>query len=191
VLELVGLAGRQKDRVKTYSLGMKQRLGIAIALLQDPDVLILDEPTNGMDPAGIVEMRDLMHQLSSLGKTVFISSHLLAEVQQICTRVAIISLGKLITESSIAELTKGQGEFRVSVEQAREALALVKAQPWGESASLNSENALITRAPENSGRALNLFLSQAGYVPETLERPVQDLEQVFLDLTNSGSGDVK
>jgi ABC-2 type transport system ATP-binding protein len=191
VLELVGLAGRQKDRVKTYSLGMKQRLGIAIALLQDPDVLILDEPTNGMDPAGIVEMRDLMHRLASEGKTVFISSHLLAEVQQICTRVAIISLGKLITESSIAELTKGQGEFRVNVEQAREALALVKAQPWGESASLDSENALITRAPENSGRALNLFLSQAGYVPETLERPVQDLEQVFLNLTNSGSGDVK
>ena len=90
VLELVGLGGRQKDKVKTYSLGMKQRLGIAIALLQDPDVLLLDEPANGMDPAGIVEMRDLMHRLSSEGKTVFISSHLLTEIQQICTRVAKI-----------------------------------------------------------------------------------------------------
>jgi len=81
ILELVGLQNRQKDRVRTYSLGMKQRLGVAMALLQDPDVLILDEPANGLDPAGIVEMRDLMHQLSAAGKTVFISSHLLTEVQ--------------------------------------------------------------------------------------------------------------
>ncbi len=191
VLELVGLAGRQKDRVKTYSLGMKQRLGVAIALLQDPDVLILDEPANGLDPAGIVEMRDLMHRLSEAGKTVFISSHLLTEVQQICTRVAIINLGKLVTESSVAELTKGQGEFRVTVERAQQALMLLKQQPWGLGARMDGENALITRAPENSGRALNLFLSQAGYVPEMLERPSQDLEQVFLNLTNANSGDVK
>src|SRR5260370_4235853 len=90
VLELVGLSAPQKDRVRTYSLGMKQRLGVAMALLQDPDVLILDEPANGLDPPGILEMRDLMHRLSAEGKTVFISSHLLPEVQQICTRVAKI-----------------------------------------------------------------------------------------------------
>jgi len=191
VLELVGLRARQKDRVKTYSLGMKQRLGIAIALLHDPDLLILDEPTNGMDPAGIVEMRDLMHRLASQGKTIFISSHLLTEVQQICTRVAIISLGKLIVESSIAELTQGHGDFRVTIERPAQALELVKAQPWGEDARLNNENILLTRAPENSGRALNLFLVQAGFVPETLERPAQDLEQVFLSLTNTGSGEIK
>ena len=191
VLELVGLRARQKDRVKTYSLGMKQRLGIAIALLHDPDLLILDESTNGMDPAGIVEMRDLMHRLASQGKTIFISSHLLTEVQQICTRVAIISLGKLIVESSIAELTQGHGDFRVTIERPAQALELVKAQPWGEDARLNNENILLTRAPENSGRALNLFLVQAGFVPETLERPAQDLEQVFLSLTNTGSGEIK
>ena len=136
-------------------------------------------------------MRDLMHRLSEAGKTVFISSHLLTEVQQICTRVAIINLGKLVTESSVAELTRGQGEFRVTVEQAQRALMLLKQQPWGMGARMDGENALITRAPENSGRALNLFLSQAGFVPEMLERPAQDLEQVFLNLTNSGSGDVK
>lgn len=94
ILELVGLKGREKDRVRTYSLGMKQRLGLAIALLQDPELLILDEPANGLDPAGIVEMRDLMHRLASEGKTVLISSHLLTEVQQICSRVAIINFGK-------------------------------------------------------------------------------------------------
>lgn len=191
VLELVGLAGRQKDRVKTYSLGMKQRLGVAIALLQNPDLLILDEPTNGMDPAGIVEMRDLMHQLSAAGKTIFISSHLLAEVQQICTRVAIIAQGKLVTEGSVAELTNRGNEFCVTVEQAAQALELLKTQPWGQGARLDGANALITKAPDNSGRALNLFLVEAGFVPETLERPTHDLEQVFLNLTNSGSGDIK
>ncbi|HLI69449.1 MAG TPA: ABC transporter ATP-binding protein [Ktedonobacteraceae bacterium] len=193
VLEMVGLASRQKDRVKTYSLGMKQRLGVAMALLQDPDVLILDEPANGLDPAGIVEMRDLMHRLSAEGKTVFISSHLLSEVQQICTRVAIIHLGRLVTESTVADLTRGQGDFRVTLDraQAQQALALVKAQAWGASARMDGEDALITRAPENSGRALNLFLSQAGFVPETLEHSRQDLEEVFLSLTNSGSGDIK
>src|SRR5574340_538459 len=116
VLDLVGLGIRQKDRVRTYSLGMKQRLGVAIALLQDPDVLILDEPANGLDPAGIVEMRDLMHRLAAEGKTVFISSHLLTEVQQICTRVAIINLGKLVTVATIEELTTGHGEYTVTVE---------------------------------------------------------------------------
>jgi len=170
---------------------MKQRLGIAMALLQGPDVLILDEPANGMDPAGIVEMRDLVHALASTGKTIFISSHLLTEVQQICTRVAIIDQGQLITESSVADLTRGQGEFRVTVENAQQALVLVKSHPWGESAHIDSEGALITRGPDGSGRSLNLFLSQAGFVPETLERPTQDLEQVFLNLTNAGSGDVK
>ena len=191
VLELVGLRGRQKDRVRTYSLGMKQRLGVAIALLQDPDVLILDEPANGLDPAGIVEMRDLMHRLAAEGKTVFISSHLLGEVQQICTRVAIINLGRLVTEASVEELTAGHGEFSVVVERADEALKLVQAQPWGQSAYLDAKGALITQAPEGRGRNLNLFLGSAGFVPDTIAQSAEDLEQVFLRLTNSGSGDVK
>ncbi|HEY1352849.1 MAG TPA: ABC transporter ATP-binding protein [Ktedonobacteraceae bacterium] len=189
VLDLVGLHGRHKDRVKTYSLGMKQRLGVAIALLQDPDVLILDEPANGLDPAGIVEIRDMMHRLSAAGKTVFISSHLLSEVQQICTRVAIISQGRLVTESSVAELTQGQGEFRVTLPEAAQALAVLQNEPWGAGARLDGEHALITGAPEHSGRALNLFLSQAGFVPELLERPTRDLEQVFLQLTHADSGE--
>src|SRR5437667_11952232 len=108
--------------VRTYSLGMKQRLGVAMALLQDPDVLILDEPANGLDPAGIVEMRDMMHNLAAEGKTVFISSHILSEVQQICTRVAIISQGKLVTETTIENLLRGEGKFSVQVEHTHEAL---------------------------------------------------------------------
>ena len=191
VLELVGLRARQKDRVRTYSLGMKQRLGVAIALLQDPDILILDEPANGLDPAGIVEMRDLMHRLAAEGKTVFISSHMLSEVQQICTRVAIINLGKLISESSIEELISGRGEFTVKLERANEALALIQTQPWGRSARLDSSGAIVTLAPEGRGRNLNLFLVNAGFAPDMLTQTTQDLEQVFLSLTNSGTGEIK
>ncbi len=191
VLELVGLRARQKDRVRTYSLGMKQRLGVAMALLQDPDVLILDEPANGLDPAGIVEMRDLMHRLAAEGKTVFISSHLLGEVQQICTRVAIIHLGKLVTESSVEELISGRGEYTVKLERANEALALIQTQPWGKGARLDSNGALITLAPEGRGRDLNLFLVNAGFAPDTLMQTTQDLEQVFLSLTNSGTGEIQ
>ena len=126
------LRGRDKDRVKTYSLGMKQRLGVAMALLQDPELLVLDEPANGLDPAGIVEMRDLMRSLAASGKTVFISSHVLTEVRQICTRVAILNLGKLITETTVEELVAGHGQYLVQLDPSyvQEALALVRQQPW-------------------------------------------------------------
>src|SRR6266567_296555 len=190
VLDLVGLRARQRDRVRTYSLGMKQRLGVAIALLQDPDLLILDEPANGLDPAGIVEMRDLMHRLTAEGKTVFISSHLLTEVQQICTRVAIINLGKLVTESTVENLTRGEGDFVVTLDRAVEALAFVQKQPWGKGAHLDANGTLVTTAPGKRGRDLNLFLVNAGFVPDTITQSTQDLEEVFLRLTGNGSGGV-
>ncbi len=193
IIELVGLRGRDKDRVKTYSLGMKQRLGVAMALLQDPELLVLDEPANGLDPAGIVEMRDLMRALAAAGKTVFISSHVLTEVRQICTRVAILNLGKLITETTVDELVAGHGQFVVQLEPAyiQEALALVRRQPWGGAARINDNGALVTPAPGGHGRDLNLFLVNAGFAPESLTPEVHDLEQVFLNLTSSSNGEVK
>ncbi len=136
-------------------------------------------------------MRDLMHQLSAEGKTVFISSHLLTEVQQICTRVAIIHLGKLITESTVEELTKGHGEFTVTLGGAEQALAHIQAQPWGKEARPDTNGALITPAPEGRGRNLNLFLVNAGFVPDTIAQSTKDLEQVFLHLTNGGSGEIR
>ncbi|BCL80754.1 ABC transporter ATP-binding protein [Ktedonobacteria bacterium brp13] len=189
VLDLVGLGTRAKDRVRTYSLGMKQRLAIAIALLHDPKLIILDEPANGLDPAGIVEMRDLMHRLSAEGKTVLISSHMLNEVQQICTRVAIVNQGKLITVAAVDELLGGTDVFLVKLERAAEALALVKAQSWGARASLNAQGDLVTPAPNGRGQDLNAFLGRAGFIAAGLAQANQDLEQVFLHLTNSMAGD--
>ena len=193
VLDLVKLRGRDKDRVKTYSLGMKQRLGVAMALLQDPELLVLDEPANGLDPAGIVDMRDLMRSLAASGKTVFISSHVLTEVRQICTRVAILNLGKLITETTVEELVAGHGQYVVQLDPSyvQEALALVRQQPWGANASLNTSGALVTPAPGGRGRDLTLFLVNAGFAPDSLTPETHDLEQVFLNLTNSANGETR
>jgi ABC-2 type transport system ATP-binding protein len=111
VLEIVGLTSRAKDKVRTYSLGMKQRLGIANALLGNPKLIILDEPTNGLDPQGVREIKEMIIQLASERSiTFFISSHLLHEVEQICNRVGIIDKGKLLCEGSITELTQGSSK---------------------------------------------------------------------------------
>jgi ABC-2 type transport system ATP-binding protein len=185
ILDVVGLRERQKDRVRTYSLGMKQRLGVAMALLHNPDLLILDEPANGLDPAGIVEIRDLMRALAAQGKTVFISSHVLTEVQQICTRVAIINNGRLVTESTVEALTQTQGGYAVKVREPAQALALVKAQPWGSSAQIDANGYLLTPSPDGEGRSLNLFLSQAGHAPDLIMYQSESLEDVFLRLTGA------
>jgi ABC-2 type transport system ATP-binding protein len=185
VLEQVGLQARQKDRVRTYSLGMKQRLGVGIALLNDPDLLILDEPANGLDPAGIVEMRDLIHRLAAEGKTIFLSSHLLSEIQQICSRVVFINAGKLIADKTVVELTRGQGEYEVRLEQAQEALILLQQQPWGKQSHLHGAGVIITSAPQESGRDLYAFLAQAGFPPDSLAPVTRDLEEFFFSLINT------
>jgi ABC-2 type transport system ATP-binding protein len=185
VFDLVGLAGRERDRVKTYSLGMKQRLGVAMALLHDPDLLILDEPTNGLDPAGVVEMRDLLRRLAAEGKTVFLSSHLLSEVRQICTHLAIINRGRLVVESSVEELTRGHGEYVLSVNQPEAALVALRRQPWGARARMDGERDIITEAPDGQSAALNLFLVGAGFTPESIVARAENLEDVFLRLTRA------
>src|SRR6267142_542417 len=182
VLEIVSLKGRDKDRVKTYSMGMKQRLGLAIALLNNPDLLILDEPANGLDPAGIVEMRDLLRGLAAEGKTVFISSHVLSEVQQICTRVAIINHGKLVRVAPVHDLLKSTGEFAVKVDAPAELLATLRLQPWAQSARAE-DGLVITRAPDGRGRNLIKFLVESGNTPDSVSERQTDLEDIFLSLT--------
>jgi ABC-2 type transport system ATP-binding protein len=186
VLEIVSLTGRDKDKVRTYSMGMKQRLGLAIALLNDPDLLILDEPANGLDPAGIVEMRDLLRNLAAEGKTVFISSHVLSEVQQICTRVAIINHGKLVRVAPVAELLDSPGEFAIQVDSPDALVAALRLQPWGQEARVE-EGLVITRAPEGRGRNLIAFLVQNGHNPDSVSERQRDLEDIFLSLTGGDS----
>jgi ABC-2 type transport system ATP-binding protein len=182
VLEIVSLTGRDRDKVKTYSMGMKQRLGLAVALLNNPDLLILDEPANGLDPAGIVEMRDLLRALAAEGKTVFVSSHVLSEVQQICNRVAIINHGKLIRLAPVHELIDSPGEFDIKVDAPDALVAVLRLQPWGQEARV--ENGLvITRAPEGRGRDLIAFLVQNGHQPDSVAERQRDLEDIFLSLT--------
>jgi ABC-2 type transport system ATP-binding protein len=186
VLEIVALKGRDRDRVRTYSMGMKQRLGLALALLNNPDVLILDEPANGLDPAGIVEMRDLLRELAAQGKTVFISSHVLSEVEQICTRVAIINHGKLIRVAPVHDLLKSTGEFAVKVDSPAELLATLHLQPWAQQARAE-DGLVITRAPEGRGRNLIKFLVDSGHIPDSVSERQTDLEDIFLSLTGDAS----
>lgn len=115
VLELVGLKGRMHSKVRTYSKGMKQRLGIAQAIFHDPDVIFLDEPTDGVDPVGRREIRDLMQTLKAEGKTIFLNSHLLGEVELICDRIAILQRGEVVREGDIATLTRQQGLFLIGL----------------------------------------------------------------------------
>ena len=119
-LELVGIAGRMHSKIKTYSKGMKQRLGIAQALMHEPDLIILDEPTDGVDPMGRKEIRDLMAQLKQRGHTIFLNSHLLGEVELICDRVAILQRGELVREGTIEELTKTKGRYLIRLAAGQE-----------------------------------------------------------------------
>jgi ABC-2 type transport system ATP-binding protein len=185
VLELVGLPAHERKRVRVYSLGMKQRLGLAMALLHDPDLLILDEPANGLGPAGVVKMRDLARRFPADGKTVLLSSHLVREVRQICTRDAILNRGRLVVEARVDDLTRGHGEFAVSVNQPEVALALLKEQPWGARARLDETGHIIAGAPDGQSAALNLFLVNAGFAPQSIVERGEDLEEVFLRLTNT------
>src|SRR5262249_28256782 len=119
-LELVGIAGRMNSKIRTYSKGMKQRLGIAQSLMHEPELIILDEPTDGVDPLGRREIRELMQRLKEKGHTIFLNSHLLGEVELICDRVAILQKGELVREGTIAELTQQKGRFEVGLAQGQQ-----------------------------------------------------------------------
>ena len=182
LLERVGLADRAGDAFKTYSLGMKQRLGLAYALLGDPELLILDEPTNGMDPAGMAEVRDLIRSLGSEGRTVLISSHLLNEVEQVCDSVAIISRGRLVVQGDVADLLHPQEQVRLRTTDDDKALAILTAADDIESAKAEDEALVVTIAHERSSELTALLSKSEVYVTEIAPLQVS-LEQYFLDVT--------
>jgi ABC-2 type transport system ATP-binding protein len=182
VLERVGLGERAGDLFKRYSLGMKQRLALAAALLKDPEVLILDEPANGLDPAGIKEVRDLLRELGKEGRTVFVSSHQLREVQEICTTVAILSRGRCIASGTVADvLARGRSrEIVVRIDRPSEAVdALAKA---GVDASIDGD-LLHARPSDGDGATVAKILAGAGLYPSELRPDEVSLESVFLELT--------
>ena len=178
-VETVGLTGRDKDRYKGYSLGMKQRLAIAATLLKDPALLILDEPTNGLDPAGIREIRDTIRDLGASGVTVLLSSHILAEVQQVCTSATIIGNGRLLASGTVEELLGGETAYRVAAPDPRAAAATLMAAGLPTTLEADGDLRVETDDPAAVTRALaaaDIWLTQL-----TPLRP--DLETFFLDLT--------
>ena len=183
VLEQVGLAGRARDRFRTYSLGMKQRLAIAATLLKEPDLLILDEPSNGLDPAGIRDMRELVTGLADAGVTVLLSSHILAEVQQVCHSVTIIGNGRTVASGSVESLLgESRSRTRVGVRDPARAAAMLERAGYG--VQREGDDVLVEGHdhPEEISRLLageQLYVSELSAI-----RP--DLETVFLQLTGDG-----
>ena len=186
LLDQVGLAKDAKRKVKGYSTGMRQRLGVAAALLNDPDLVILDEPVNGLDAAGIQEMRGLIRRLADEGgKTVFLSSHLLHEVQQVCDRVAIISKGEIVRESTIADLLRHEGGLRVEAAPAEVAEAALAAR-W---AVAREGDALRVSATREEAPEVVRRLVGAGAELFSLAADQRNLEEVFLSITRTESDD--
>jgi ABC-2 type transport system ATP-binding protein len=196
VLDRVGLLGRANDLYRSYSLGMKQRLGLAAALLASPELLVLDEPTNGLDPAGIVEMRDLIRSLADDGMTVFVSSHLLAEIEHICDRLIMISDGKTVFQGQVDQLRATRGdELLLRPEAASNLASLVDlVQGAGFPARIEPSSGggptVVAEAAADQAGALNRLAMEAGITLVHLSVRARSLEEAFFELTGSHSRDV-
>lgn len=195
VLEIVELGSQAKDAFRNYSLGMKQRLGIGAALLADPELVLLDEPTNGLDPAGQFEIRQLIQRLSTLGKTIFISSHFLHEIQQVCNRVAILQKGNLIKQGAVNELLQ-QGEQIIirlnTISETEQAFTLLQQSSergfsWIAHVHMdsNKQNVPVLRveAPRTRSAELNALLAQNHLFAAEIHPLEGSLEELFLGLT--------
>src|SRR3954453_5458218 len=183
MLELVQLSDRAGDRVGGYSHGMRQRLGIASALLRAPRLMLLDEPATGLDPAGMRDMRALIRRLADGGMTVLLSSHLLAEVEELCNRVAIVRSGRIVYEGAIAELKRmGASGYRLRTTDDERALAVCEAQP-GVTDVRSGAHAIHLNAEEQAAAALSVALVEAGVAIVELVRETATLEDLFFHLT--------
>lgn len=183
VLDLVELTDRAADKVGGYSQGMRQRLGLAVSLLRDPRLLILDEPTNGLDPGGIRDMRDLIKRLAAEGMTVFLSSHLLVEVEELCTRVAVIRDGLIVYEGSLADLHESRApRYRLRATDLERARAVCEGAEGVEDVRVG-DNELIFTASEEAAVALSRSLVEAGLGIAALVPETATLEHLFFELT--------
>jgi ABC-2 type transport system ATP-binding protein len=184
MLELVGLTDRARSKFKTYSLGMKQRLSIALALLDDPEFLILDEPTNGMDPEGIAEIRNLIKKLAGSGKTIFLASHLLSEVEQVCTHLAILKKGVAVRQGELGELLAetGRGMLEIVVKDIHKAVTLLKGA--GYDAREEGGKVIIKTQQANAENVTAMLASNGVYITE-MTHSRTSLEDVFMEATGN------
>ena len=184
-LEIVGLNDRKHSKFSTFSLGMKQRLAIASALLNDPEILILDEPTNGLDPQGIHQIREIIKNISQRGTTILLASHLLDEVEKVCTHVVVLRKGKNLYSGRVDELISSHGFFELKTHQKDDLLKLLESHPNFSHTKI--ENDLITAFLENPMEAeeFNRLLFNKGIVLSHLVKRKESLEEQFLQLTDN------
>jgi ABC-type multidrug transport system ATPase subunit len=184
LLDLVDLGKRADSKYATYSLGMKQRLGIACALLGDPELVFLDEPTNGLDPAGVVEVRELIRDLGKEGRTVVLSSHLLSETELVCDNVAVLSRGKLIVQGSIQELLRQHDGFRLSTTDDAKARAALADMNWVQHVEHQDGGLMVTAPPSRAWEISRALAQRDVYVNELM--PVhRSLEEFFMEITGT------
>lgn len=188
-LDEVGLTSRSKDPFSKYSLGMKQRLAIAAAMLGNPDLVILDEPANGLDPAGMREIRDIIGGMASQGKTIFVSSHLLHEVEQTCTHVAIIKRGRIVMQGSLDSLIGGHTLAAVRSDDLAALHAAAAAYPGATSAQLEKDEVIVELSAPSLAE-LNRYLVEKGVFVSFLAPRKQSLEDVFMELTEDGASQI-
>jgi len=184
-LELVGLLDRKDSKFQTYSLGMKQRLAIASALLNDPEILILDEPTNGLDPQGIHQIRTLIKQIASNGTTILLASHLLDEVEKVCSHVVVLRKGEKLYSGRVDEMISSHGFFELKAEKQSELIQVLEAD--ANFSSVKTEGELITaflNQPMDAS-AFNKLMFDKGITLSHLVKRKESLEEQFLKLTNN------
>lgn len=180
VITQVGLKGREDDRFRTYSLGMKQRLSIASALLCDPDVMILDEPTNGLDPQGIAAIRELIIEIANGGKTIVLASHLLDEVQKVCTDFSVLKQGKLIYTGKVEDVTKGEITIEVRAEEPIQ--EILRNADFVESIKTEKDKLILKLANGKDAKDVNQLLVDKGIVVSHLNTIHKSLEKQFLEV---------
>jgi ABC-2 type transport system ATP-binding protein len=184
-LELVGLVDRQNSKFSTFSLGMKQRLAIASALLNDPEILILDEPTNGLDPQGIHQIRDIIKQIASKGTTILLASHLLDEVEKVCTHVLVLRKGEILYTGLVDGMSANEGFFELQADDSENLILAVKTHPAVKNVVNEEGKVLVYLKNDLEAKELNRFLFEKNIVLNHLVKRKNSLEEQFLELTNS------
>ncbi|MDI5887865.1 ABC transporter ATP-binding protein [Flavobacterium yafengii] len=184
-LELVGLVDRQNSKFSTFSLGMKQRLAIASALLNDPEILILDEPTNGLDPQGIHQIRDIIKQIASKGTTILLASHLLDEVEKVCTHVLVLRKGEILYTGLVDGMSANEGFFELQADDTENLILAVKTHPAVKNVINEEGKVLVYLKNDLEAKELNRFLFEKNIVLNHLVKRKNSLEEQFLELTKN------